>query len=336
MQSEVKVSVIMPVYNSEKYLGKAVESVLNQTFKEFELILVDDGATDCSGNICDEYAQSDNRIRVIHKENGGISSARNAGLKAAKGEYIAFCDNDDLYLPNLLRDNYELVKKYDADIIRFKRLKISTKKDGRTVKTTDELKRFAYLNGREEIGKNYALIRSSYTAVWMGLYRKDFIRNNKIHFPQFMKHGQEDDNFIYNCYLHMSSIVLNPKIYYYWQQRDEHSTSAKIHKNWIDSIVYNMRLEWSLIDELGTYKYWKESYFVCVKSCLWWVYAYIFQKGTPYNILQRATIIREVCGKIPDPSLLRAKGEKDKLVRAIQKKNVISIFKILKKEGAEW
>lgn len=90
-----KISIIVPVYNVEKYLRKCIDSILNQTFKDFELILIDDGSTDESGKICDEYNLKDNRIKVIHKENGGLSSARNAGLDIAQGEYIGFVDSDD-------------------------------------------------------------------------------------------------------------------------------------------------------------------------------------------------------------------------------------------------
>ena len=91
-----KVSIIVPVYNAEKYLFRCVDSILNQTFKDFELLLIDDGSTDKSGEICDGYTEKDNRIRVFHKENGGVSSARNVGLNNAKGEWIAFVDADDM------------------------------------------------------------------------------------------------------------------------------------------------------------------------------------------------------------------------------------------------
>lgn len=89
------ISVIVPIYNTHLYLTRCVDSILNQTFKDIEIILVNDGSTDISGAICDEYALSDNRIRVIHKENGGLSSARNAGIDLAVGKYIAFVDSDD-------------------------------------------------------------------------------------------------------------------------------------------------------------------------------------------------------------------------------------------------
>ena len=89
------VSIIIPIYNSEQYLGKCIDSVLKQTFTDFELLLINDGSTDSSGKICDEYALKDARVRVFHKENGGVSAARNTGIKAAKGKYVTFVDADD-------------------------------------------------------------------------------------------------------------------------------------------------------------------------------------------------------------------------------------------------
>lgn len=90
-----KVSIIIPIYNVEKYVRKTIDSAINQTEKDIEIILVDDGSTDMSGKICDEYAQKDKRIKVIHKVNGGLSSARNAGIKVANSEYIMLLDGDD-------------------------------------------------------------------------------------------------------------------------------------------------------------------------------------------------------------------------------------------------
>ncbi len=95
--SDIKISVIIPVYNVEKYIHECIDSVLNQTYKNIEVILVDDGSPDNCGAICDEYAQKDKRIRVIHKENGGLSDARNAGIKIASGQYTVFLDSDDFW-----------------------------------------------------------------------------------------------------------------------------------------------------------------------------------------------------------------------------------------------
>ena len=111
-------SVIIPVYNVEKYLSRCVDSVLNQTYKNFELILVDDGSLDNSPVICDEYENKDSRIKVIHKENGGLSSARNAGLEICKGDYIFFIDSDDwLTDENVLEEFISKAEKENADFV---------------------------------------------------------------------------------------------------------------------------------------------------------------------------------------------------------------------------
>ena len=101
---EVKISIIMPVYNVEQYVGKAIESILGQTFTDYELLLVDDGTKDRSGEICDEYAGRDERIRVIHKENGGAPSARNTAIDLAKGRYVYCMDSDDWAEAHMLSD----------------------------------------------------------------------------------------------------------------------------------------------------------------------------------------------------------------------------------------
>ena len=100
------ISVIVPVYNTEKYLHRCVDSILAQTFTDFELLLIDDGSTDSSGAICDEYAQKDSRVRVFHKENGGVSSARNLGLDKAKGKWVTFVDSDDWIKESFLNKLY--------------------------------------------------------------------------------------------------------------------------------------------------------------------------------------------------------------------------------------
>lgn len=114
----MKLSIIVPVYNVEKYLHECIESILSQEFKDFELILVDDGSPDDCGNICDEYATSDRRVWVVHKSNGGLSSARNAGLDIATGEYIAFVDADDFIAPNFYSRAMQAIRQEpDLDLV---------------------------------------------------------------------------------------------------------------------------------------------------------------------------------------------------------------------------
>ncbi len=115
-QSEDLISIIVPVYNVEKYLRKCIDSIVNQTYKNLEIILVDDGSTDDSGKICDEFAEKDGRIKVIHKENGGLSSARNAGLEIAAGKYLGFVDSDDYIAQDMYESMYAAINEFDADI----------------------------------------------------------------------------------------------------------------------------------------------------------------------------------------------------------------------------
>lgn len=110
------ISIIVPCYNVEAYLCKCVDSLLAQTYKNIEIILVDDGSPDASGAICDEYAQKDNRIKVIHKKNGGLSDARNVAIDIAKGEYITFVDSDDFVASDYVETLYHLVKKYQCKV----------------------------------------------------------------------------------------------------------------------------------------------------------------------------------------------------------------------------
>ena len=110
------ISIVMPVYNVEKYLEKAVNSVIKQTYKNLEIILVDDGSKDSSGVLCDELAKKDTRIKVIHQENAGLSAARNAGIKLATGKYIGFMDSDDLIAENMYETLYNALIKNGAKL----------------------------------------------------------------------------------------------------------------------------------------------------------------------------------------------------------------------------
>ncbi len=120
-----KISVIIPVYNVENDIRFCLDSVLNQTYKNLQIILVDDGSTDSSGDICDEYKNKDSRIQVIHKQNGGLSDARNKGLEIADGDYIAFLDSDDYIYKTFYEELYNLITKYDADISECNFLRIN-------------------------------------------------------------------------------------------------------------------------------------------------------------------------------------------------------------------
>ena len=117
MEHNPLISVIVPVYNVAEYLSRCVDSILAQSYENLQIILVDDGSTDDSGKICEEYAKKDARIQVIHQNNGGLSSARNAGLDLASGEYIGFVDSDDWIEPEMYAEMLARMEKYDAQLV---------------------------------------------------------------------------------------------------------------------------------------------------------------------------------------------------------------------------
>ncbi|MGN1041637.1 MAG: glycosyltransferase family 2 protein [Acutalibacteraceae bacterium] len=171
-----KISIVVPVYNRENRLKKCVDSILNQTFKDFELILVDDGSRDSSGKICDDYAEKDTRVRVIHQENKGVSDARNAGIKCAVGEYIGFVDSDDYIDEKMYEILYSLMLEHNADItvcgVREKWLNneiLASKKGNLLVLNNQEAIRFLF------IGKYLTLYASN------KLYKKTFF--DKVKYP---------------------------------------------------------------------------------------------------------------------------------------------------------
>lgn len=234
---EPVVSVIMPVYNAGEYLEPAINSVLNQSFQDFELLLIDDGATDGSGNICEVYAAKDSRVKLFRQQNKGICGARNLGLEKANGKYIAFCDHDDTCLQNMLEDNVRLAEETSADIVRFKRKKIFIHKEQnvnwKIINCQNPLKT---VWNPQLIKENYSkFIKDAGYGVWCGIYNRNFLLDSKITFDIAIKYGYEDHLFNIQCYGCARKAIINNAIYYIWWQRKLQSTSCAIS----DEIIIN-------------------------------------------------------------------------------------------------
>lgn len=241
---EIMVSVIMPVYNAAKYVGKTIESILNQTYGNFELILIDDGATDGSGEICDQYCKKDERVRVVHQENGGTCHARNVGLEMARGQYIGFCDHDDEMLPNCLELAVNAAKREDVDIVRFSRWQRIIQGDKSIVDHT------IVVNATVDIKdwESYLLVvNSAGYGVWAGIYKSSFLQENNIEFNENVKFGCEDILFISECCSKSKRIVLLSDILYIWKIRPSLSNSRKnntmIFENRFSAILLWKKLE---------------------------------------------------------------------------------------------
>lgn len=229
LNEKYKVSIIMPVYNSEKYVKNAILSVLNQTYKNIELIAVDDGSTDNSLEILNNIKNDDSRLKVYTKENGGISSARNYGIDRATGEYIGFIDNDDEYVPELIAENIALIVKHNAEIIKFNKTKRIVEKESNnyTVKIGFPV---TYLESKQIIAQ-FDKINLFGGTIWNALYKRDFLNDNNIRFDESDRNVIEDHRFNLDCYKKLNRIVLNPKTYYIWNMRIGHSTSGRFIEN---------------------------------------------------------------------------------------------------------
>lgn len=215
------ISVIVPVYNVAEYLPKCVDSILAQTYENLEIILVEDGTKDSSGMICDEYAKKDSRIKVIHKENGGLSSARNAGMDIARGEYFGFVDSDDWIEPETYETLMALTLKYDADLVCAGRYDV----DGATGKRTIGLcpKKEESISPMEMLGRVFTWDGCD-SAAWDKLYRRHLF--DTIRYPLGMY--SEDIAIFYKLMEKANRVALCDKPLYNYLHRENSITTARL------------------------------------------------------------------------------------------------------------
>ena len=223
------VSIIVPIYNAEKYLNKCIDSILEQTYSEIEIILVDDGSKDGSGIICDQYAQKDTRVVVLHKQNGGVSSARNAGMKIAQGEYIAFVDSDDWV-------HREYIALLVAGLNSGVELAICAMKETGERETIEEtvLKPEYVQLDREACFREMLYSTKIGGFLWNKIFRKELIMqplNEEIHYSE---------DFVF-CAQYMEKInkavVIDVPLYYYWQNENGATSSHGAYNDRIFSLL---------------------------------------------------------------------------------------------------
>ena len=210
------VSIIIPVYNIEKWIEPGLSSIQRQTFRDFEIILVDDGSTDSSSKLCDDAAKEYDNISVIHTENFGVGHARNVGIDNAKGEFIYFFDLDDQAESNLLEICLSNITKYNADLIVFS---FDMIKVGGYVSTVQNRFYYKYIDNIQDLKSYYLnnvlLLKSGNGFIWNKFYRKDFILKHKICFPHLQI--QQDEVFNLKVYRNEPKIVtLSSSLYNYY------------------------------------------------------------------------------------------------------------------------
>ena len=219
MSQEIFVSIIVPVYDVEEYLVECIESILAQTWKHFEIILVDDGSTDSSGKMCDEYAEKYNCIFVIHKKNGGLSSARNAGIDVARGNYLAFIDSDDVVHPDYLRELVKIVEKENADLVACDFCVGTSCQWGETSEVKYDIRRDEDV--LERMNDNDVVV----TVAWNKLYHAKFFKEYSLRYPEGKIH---EDMFLTPQILHYTNkmVITNQKLYFYRQRKNSIMNSS--------------------------------------------------------------------------------------------------------------
>ena len=224
--SEPLISVIVPLYNVESYLDKCIDSIVNQTYKNLEIILVDDGSTDESPKICEKWAEKDKRIRVIHKNNGGVSSARNTGLDAATGEYISFVDSDDYVVRNYIDFLYYNLIAYGADMSMGKQIVNYPNKD--IITASGNLYKYTPHDCFDK------LLHDDFdVSAWGKLYKKELF--DGVRYPE----GRlfEDTATTYKLIDKCKLVVLNSLVIYHYVIRDKSITTSDFTRQDMDMIT---------------------------------------------------------------------------------------------------
>lgn len=218
--SRVLLSVIIPVYNSEKHLKKCIDSILFQSFGDFEIILINDGSIDGSGNICEKYALKDKRIQIHHQINGGVSRARNIGLEKAIGEWVYFVDSDDSIQPGTFDIFFKDYKSSDVDIVQFGYRRISN--SDKTVEY-GPIREMLF----NDIDRYYENTSFPNVSLWLHFIKRSIISNYQIQFSEEVEYA-EDLEFTTKCYLVSKNFMTLNRNYYNYLIHDESAMAKKV------------------------------------------------------------------------------------------------------------
>ncbi len=252
-----QLSVVIPVYNTDKYLERAIESVLQQTFPVYEVICVDDGSTDDSLSILNNYAKQDKRVKVIHKENGGLVSARKAGIKEAKGTYVAYVDSDDFIEPVMYEEMMELAVKYDADLVTSGFIRDY---NNTTIVNDEKIKKGIYID--EQVKRNILSslidVNSFYRteispSLCNKVFKADKLKNIQMRIDDKITLG-EDDAVVYPFLFRSNVIVVSGKNYYHYCIRESGSVMGVRRlndKDSIDILLQHLEKEFQNADKPG-------------------------------------------------------------------------------------
>lgn len=247
-----KVSVVVPVYNSEKYLPQCLDSIINQTYKDLEIICVNDGSKDNSWEILTAYKKKYPQFVLIDKPNGGVSSARNSGLRAATGKYVQFMDSDDLIHSGTIKNLVEEAEAFNADIVRFNKSWFNKNEFPDINKALEHNIEDAEYYFHEENENPFARGGLSCNVIHDKFYKRDFLINNNLFFDEEVRLG-EDSLFCWMSFIRTSGVVVDKNVYYYHRTDIETSLmgSSSLQK-WFDN---HMKMIEHLIKHKNDFKF---------------------------------------------------------------------------------
>lgn len=280
-----KVSVIIPVYNTRKYLKKCLDSVMNQTLKEIEIICINDGSTDNSLEILNEYAQRDKRFIIINKANGGAGSARNAGIDVARGEYIGFVDSDDWIEPDMFEVLYNKAKEFNCDV-SFCNIRLYDESKKKYIESDFYSHKIFldYANKRLTLEDFKDKVFDLSLAAWHRVYRTSYIKENKIKFKEVKI---EDYIFFFDIFLTAKTFCFTPE--YLFNYRIERKNSIMKNKdNGYLTLINGSKYAQKLLEEKGLYEKLAKNFWRTQMQKLFWGLETIKgkYKDTYYKILR--------------------------------------------------
>lgn len=237
----IKVSIIVPVYNVDRYLNTCMDSILAQTLKEIEILCVDDGSTDGSGELLDDYAKNDNRVKVLHRNNAGYGAALNAGIDIANGEYIGIVESDDMILPDMFESLYQVANQNELDFVKSDAIYWHEKLNYKKRIHYDSLDTY-YNQILNSVDRN--IFFDFFMNVWTGIYNKEFLLKNDIRFNESPGASYQDNGFWLQTMMYANKVLwLNEAFYLYRQDNETASVKSK-------DKVFAMTKEFEYVEKL--------------------------------------------------------------------------------------
>lgn len=310
-----QISVIVPIYNVEQYLPVCIESILAQTFPDWEMILVNDGSPDNSWQICQQYRQQDSRIRLVTKENGGLSSARNAGLEVARGQYVMFVDSDDYVEPDCLESAYTAICRAGADLYIGGFYEYYEKENRKTPKCIARSREYSV----QELLNRYEIDYPSHwvSLAWGKLYKRQIIQENHLRFDTTLRY-KEDAPFVYTYMGFADKVFFDAKPICCYRLFREGALNLKVHTDMyaINCKVYKIKRD-LMIQKQCPARVYNQVYFTSLLKSM----EYYYIDNRPERVACRRETIANVCKNelLPQITLRQVSGMKRKLMLVLCK-----------------